>query len=851
MHSVLRRQLKKVGLADLETLPDAHQWATLLERIERSYASADQDRHLLEHSLEHSSAEMKALYESLRRSSESALATERDKLSAVISAMGDGVVTIDIGGRIIGVNPAAAEMLGWGEQTRLGSALVDEVACTSAERRTGALRENLQRALRSGEGSRVEEACFSTASDECLPVSYVLSPIRDGTGSVGAVLVFHDIVARKAAESELHRAREAAEEASRMKSAFLANMSHEIRTPMNAVIGMAGLLLDTRQDEEQREYCQIIQTSAQHLLDLINGILDFSKIESGRLELEAIPFDLRALVRGVVDIFAERAASQTLDLICHIRPDVPARLIGDPGRLRQVLINLIGNAMKFTEAGHVLVAVSMDGDVPCFRIDDTGIGIPAEKLDTLFDPFTQADITTTRRFGGTGLGLAISRQLVQLMDGELCVSSEEGRGSSFWFSAPLGIEEPAVVTHDPKLAGKRILIIDDTPQSREALAEQVSEWGLHADTAADGVDGLVRLATASGGYDLILLDQHMPGLLGAELARALATNPSFRDIPRILLVRMGEGIGVSAELCTPLARPARHDVLHGALLRALNLPRSRPVPTAPVKPVAAVRPRSPVTTLIPITQKARPLILVAEDNSVNQLLARRLVHKMGYDLEIVGNGRLAVERWEAGGVSLILMDCMMPELDGYGATQKIRQLEGGGPRTPILAMTANALSGAKERCLESGMDDYLTKPIDATHLQQTIERWLAPPEPVLTRPTTPVQVLNEHAVAQLEDIGMEDPAELQELIDIFTADSQQRITALLEARPVEHTLIYRTAHAMRSACAYLGAQELRELCDTIEQDARQEIDCSALIARLPDALRRFGEALPRRLALSA
>lgn len=838
MHSVLRRQLKKVGLSGTDAPPDPKQWSDLLQRIERSYVSADQDRYLMERSLDKSSSEMQALYESLKRSSASALANERDKLRAVISAMGDGVMTIDINGNIIDVNPAAAVMLSWNNMDAVGESLVSQLCCADAEEQQEDLSERLRRALSEGVESRVEDASFFTSTGLCLPVSYVLNPLRGTDTSVGAVLVFHDIVARKATENELRRAREAAEEASRMKSTFLANMSHEIRTPMNAVIGMAGLLKDTALSEEQREYSQIVQTSAQHLLDLISGILDFSKIEAGRMELEEITFNLSELVHGVVDLFAERAASQTLDLICHIRPGVPNLVRGDPGRLRQILINLIGNAMRFTAGGHVLISTGMLEDAMRFSVEDTGIGISTDKLSSLFDPFTQADATTTRRFGGTGLGLAISSQLVSLMGGELKVSSVEGKGSTFWFDASLPIESEAVPKSKPTLQNKRILLIDDNAASRTALSDQFRSWGLTIETVTDSISGLVTLTTAEPRYDLAIIDHHMPGLSGGALVQAISVHPSLKDLPCLLLTRMGESIGSFTGLCETVARPVRPDALHAAILRALSCPQTSPSLINITQPKEQESPAPP-----PVKQ---PMILVAEDNNVNQLLARRMMQKMGYNCDIVRNGHEAIERWMAGGVDLILMDCMMPELDGYAATQQIRKLEGRGARTPILAMTANALRGAKEKCLESGMDGYLTKPIDAARLKQTIEQWLQSSK---TETSASSEVLDEPALLRLEHIGEEDPKDLIELVEIFFDDAHKRIATMTEACFDDYTLLHRTSHAMKSGCTYLGAHELQELCSTIERDASERRSSAASIQALPAALERFQAALYQRLKL--
>ena len=508
--------------------------------------------------------------------------------------------------------------------------------------------------------------------------------------------------------------------------------------------------------------------------------------------------------------------------------------------------------MKFTEDGHVLLSVRLEDDLLHFSIEDTGIGIAEEKLVSLFDPFTQADVTTTRKFGGTGLGLAISRQLVLLMGGEVKVESEEGKGSCFFFTVKLPTVAFAapLAFRDTHLSGKRLLLVDDSAPSRLALSELMSDWGIQIDTAADGVEGLVKMSTTPGGYDLVILDHHMPGLSGVDISRAMAVNPGLQNVPRLLLIRMGESLGEAGRGLSAIARPARPDTLRTAILRATN---ATPEPVTTSRLAAAAE----TTTSKPAKEPDETRILVAEDNAVNQLLARRLMRKMGYEYEIVSNGRLAVERWKEGGISMILMDCMMPELDGYGATREIRRLENGQGRTPILAMTANALSGAREKCLESGMDDYLTKPIDAASLQDTIVCWLAKsqqsepvPVPVPEPVPVPIKVLDDKAIARLESIGEEDLSELNELIELFISDAQERIAAI-NHDPENHHRVYRTVHALKSACGYLGARELKNLCAEVERNASQDIGSLEQIRRMPAALERFQIALPLRIKMIA
>ncbi|HND28621.1 MAG TPA: ATP-binding protein, partial [Myxococcota bacterium] len=436
---LLLRQIKKVG-ATLESPPDATGWSTLLGLVARSYGEAEEDRYLLERSLERVSAEMQQLEDSLRRASEMAVAMERDKLKAIITATGDGLATIDQDGKILSMNPAGERLLGWVERELRGRPLVELIQGNELPRD-----QALERALRDGRPHRNDDTLFAHREAAPVTVSYALTPLYQGDDIVGSVLIFHDITFRKLAEEELKRARAEAEATSRIKSEFLANMSHEIRTPMNAVIGMAGLLLETALDDEQREYASIVKNSGNHLLNLLNSILDLSKIEAGRLELECVDFELRVLIDEVLQIFSEKGGGPAVELVAHVAPGVPERLMGDPNRLRQVLINLVSNAIKFTQHGEVVLAVRLlmvaSGHAQIhFEVRDTGIGMAEETLSRLFTPFTQADGTTTRRFGGTGLGLAISKQLVELMGGKVGVKSRPGQGSTFWFTARLPVQ---------------------------------------------------------------------------------------------------------------------------------------------------------------------------------------------------------------------------------------------------------------------------------------------------------------------------------------------------------------------------------------------------------------------------
>jgi PAS domain S-box-containing protein len=836
--SARMRKSRAEALALSEAARSRHESSELREALRRAEA-ADAEREAARGKIAHQSEQLLEVQARFERA---------------ISGTQDALFEFDLRTGAFWHSPRLLQMLGYrqGEMPQTAGPITLEslVHPDDVPRLRDATVEHLERLVPYDIEYRMR-----TRRDDWLWVCSRASAQRDEIGTplflAGSI---HDTTESRAAREAILCAAAEAEAANTAKSTFLATMSHEIRTPMNGIIGMTGLLLDTPMDRVQRDYAETIRTSADSLLTILNDILDFSKIEAGKLDIETIELDLGANVDDVGALMAFQAAARGLELVVNVRPEVPERVLGDPQRIRQCLLNLVGNAIKFTRGGEVVLDVCLLGRqngkaLVHFEVRDTGIGIAPDSLAKLFQPFMQADSSTTRKFGGTGLGLSIVRKLVEMMGGQCGAQSELGQGSTFWFTLPLELssinEEQQRASSLPR--GKRVLLVDDNETNRRVLSTQMMHAGYSVELASCATDALKILRNPGPSpIDVVVLDYQMPDLDGAMLGAQVMKDDRIVPTRLVLLTsldRSGDmqrfaNIGFTAYLTKPVRTRELLDCLDKALAHEAQdwHMRSQPIITR--------------GTLIADDSKRQysGKVLLVEDNEINQRVARRFLERLGCEVSVVGDGRQAIEAYQKDSYGFILMDMQMPVMDGLEATRQIRRLEGTKLRTPIVALTANAMMGQLEQCLEAGMDDYLTKPLDVSRLQDVLDRFMDKRASAAGAGAVPVQskVPDRSVRMRLEEIAGGDAEFAQEIVTAFILGGAETLSEMRAwATASDCQALSRAAHKLKGASANLHLESLTALAFDIECRAKrhEQRDWMTDMEKLAIELRRAAETL--------
>lgn len=751
----------------------------------------------------------------------------------ITETLGEGLYVQDANGLCIYINSEAEKLLGWQRHEIIGLPVHDTIHTQTSSGKPLPMHDCpiMIHVKKNGE-AHMDDQVFVRKDGSVFPVTISSRAVRDADGNIiSTVVAFQDISDRKAAEASVMLAKEAAERANKVKSDFLANMSHEIRTPMNGIIGMTDLVLDSDLNPEQREYISIVKTSADALLGIINDILDFSKIESGKMDIESIYFSLRQMLRDTVKSVSARAHQKHLELLLHIAPNVPDRIIGDPGRLRQVILNLIGNAIKFTESGEIEVHVkkvdgALTGNVKLeFSVRDTGIGIPEEKFSTIFESFSQADTSITRKYGGTGLGLSISSKIISMMGGQLKLSSTVGQGSTFYFTidVPFISGEPSTPQDNTsEIKGLKVLVADDNTTNQKILQEMLQSWGMLPTIVASGKEALLELERTSATaqpYTLAILDVQMPEMSGFELVERLHDTPEHKPATVMMLTSAGSRgdaakcreLGISGYLMKPVSQSDLFD----AMMTALEQPLLNDAQSGEV----------PLITRHSLRESRRKLnLLLAEDNHVNQTLAVRVLEKLGHQVTIANNGVEAIQLWENNQFDAILMDIDMPVMGGFEATRHIRDKEiNNDHHIPIIAMTAHAMQGARDDCLSHGMDGYVSKPIDTEALWRELDT-IAPHANANAHSVT----ASPEALA-IVDFGkarqtMDNSRELfEEIVRLFLRDAPEHMKTIKDALDTnDSSAIRHSAHAIKGMVGIFAAERTMYHAGWIESNADKE-----------------------------